>query len=92
MAKPKVTEKNDPPRYRAWDFRDKEKRAELASQRSYTKEARSKRWIHIDPNMPKYSRGFIIAIHAFREGREIDKMIANNITAEARAAENSGET
>ena len=92
MVRPKVIGRNDPPRHiRAREFRDEEKIAELAKQRNYTKEARAKRRIPIDPNVPSWARGFGNAVHAFRAFHEIDRMIAANITDEYRATENSGE-
>lgn len=48
--------------------------------------------IPIDPNMLSWAQGFINVIRSFKEGHEIDKMIATNIVAEARAAENCGKT
>lgn len=42
--------------------------------------------------MPSWTRGFVNAIHALREGHEIDRMIAANIATEANEDENSGKT
>uniref|UniRef100_M1DBP0 Uncharacterized protein n=1 Tax=Solanum tuberosum TaxID=4113 RepID=M1DBP0_SOLTU len=90
MARPKVAGRNDPPRHiRAGEFKKDEKKAELARQRKYTKEARAKRRIPIDPNVPLWDRSFVNAIHAFGEAHEIDQMIAANLAAEANAKANN---
>uniref|UniRef100_M1DRA1 Uncharacterized protein n=1 Tax=Solanum tuberosum TaxID=4113 RepID=M1DRA1_SOLTU len=86
MARSKVPGRNDPPRHiRARELRKEEKKAKLARQRKYTNEARAKRRISIDPNVPSWARTFVNAIRAFGEAQEIDQMIAANLAAEAKA-------
>uniref|UniRef100_M1D996 Uncharacterized protein n=1 Tax=Solanum tuberosum TaxID=4113 RepID=M1D996_SOLTU len=90
MARPKVTGRNDPPRrIKAREFKNDEKKAELARQRKYTKEAREKRRIPIDPNVPPWARSLVNAIQAFRAAHEIDQIIAVNLAAEAKAVANN---
>uniref|UniRef100_M1DGB9 Uncharacterized protein n=1 Tax=Solanum tuberosum TaxID=4113 RepID=M1DGB9_SOLTU len=91
MARPKVVGRNNPPRYirRAREFKKDEKKVELARQRKYTNEAREKRRIPIDPNVPTWARSFVNAIRAFGAAQEIDQMIAANLAAEAKAEENN---
>lgn len=85
MDRPKVAERNDPSRHiTAPEFKDKENRVELSRQGKYTKEARAKRRVSIDPNMAPLARGFDNSRHAFKAAHEIDKMIAANIVAEAK--------
>jgi len=90
MARSKVAGRNDPPRHiRAREFKKDEKKAELARQRKYTNEARAKRRIPIDPNVPSWARSFVNAIRAFGAAQEIDQMIAANLAAEAKAEANN---
>uniref|UniRef100_M1DT59 Uncharacterized protein n=1 Tax=Solanum tuberosum TaxID=4113 RepID=M1DT59_SOLTU len=92
MARPKVTGRDDPPMHiGAREFRHDEKRAELARQRKYTKEARKKRRIPFDLNVRPCDRSLVNAIHAFRAAHEIDHMIATNLAAEAMAKTNNGD-
>uniref|UniRef100_M1DSM4 Uncharacterized protein n=1 Tax=Solanum tuberosum TaxID=4113 RepID=M1DSM4_SOLTU len=92
MARPKIRGRDDPPRHiRAREFRKDEKRAELARQRKYTKEAREKRQIHFDLNVRPCDRSLVNAIHAFRAAQEIDQMIIANLAAEAKAKANNGD-
>uniref|UniRef100_M1DUB5 Uncharacterized protein n=1 Tax=Solanum tuberosum TaxID=4113 RepID=M1DUB5_SOLTU len=66
MARPKVTGRNEPPRsVRACEFKEDEKKAELARQRKHTKEARARRRIPIDPTIPPWRRGFYTTIDFF---------------------------
>uniref|UniRef100_M1DYM8 Integrase core domain containing protein n=1 Tax=Solanum tuberosum TaxID=4113 RepID=M1DYM8_SOLTU len=67
----------------------KKKKTELARQRKYTNEARAKRGIPIDPNVPSWARSFGNAMRAFGTTQEIDQMIATNLAAEAKAEANN---
>uniref|UniRef100_M1DEK9 Uncharacterized protein n=1 Tax=Solanum tuberosum TaxID=4113 RepID=M1DEK9_SOLTU len=90
IARPKVAGRNDPPRrIRAREFRNDEKKAELARQRKYTKEAREKRQILVNPNVPPWDRSLVNAIRAFGAAHEIDQIIAANLAAEAKAVANN---
>jgi len=73
MARSEVAGRNEPPRHiRARESKKDEKSTELARQRKYTNEARAKRQIPIDPNVPSWARSFVNAIRAFRAAQEID--------------------
>uniref|UniRef100_M1DG85 Uncharacterized protein n=1 Tax=Solanum tuberosum TaxID=4113 RepID=M1DG85_SOLTU len=90
MARPKVARRNDPPRHiREREFKNDEKKAELARQRKYTKEDRAKRQIPIDPNVPPWAQSLVNAIRAFEPAHDIDQMIATNLAAEAKAEANN---
>uniref|UniRef100_M1DPS8 Uncharacterized protein n=1 Tax=Solanum tuberosum TaxID=4113 RepID=M1DPS8_SOLTU len=92
MARSKIAERDDPPRHvREQEFRKEEKRAEMARQRKYTKEAREKRRTPFDLNVRPSDQSLVNAIHAFRAAQEIDQMIAANHAAEAKAKANSGD-
>jgi len=92
MARPKVIGRDDPPMHiGAREFRHDEKRAELARQRKYTKEARKTRRIPFDLNVRPCDRSLVNAIHAFRAAQEIDQMIVANLAAEAKAKANNGD-
>lgn len=86
MARPKVAGWSDPPRHiKAQVFKDEQKWSELDKHKKYTKEARAKREIQIDLNVPPWARGFINVIHPFKAGHEIDRKIATYIAVEAKA-------
>uniref|UniRef100_M1DJM5 Uncharacterized protein n=1 Tax=Solanum tuberosum TaxID=4113 RepID=M1DJM5_SOLTU len=92
MARLKVAGRDDPPRHaRAREFRKEEKRAKMARQRKYTKEAREKRRIPFDHNVRPCGRSLVNAIHSFRASQEIDQMIATNIDIEDKAKANNGD-
>uniref|UniRef100_M1DK67 Uncharacterized protein n=1 Tax=Solanum tuberosum TaxID=4113 RepID=M1DK67_SOLTU len=90
MARPKVTGRNEPPRnIRAREFKEDEKKAKLARQRKYTKEARAKRKTLIDPTIPLWRHGFYTAVDSFLAAHDMDRMGEANIAAEAKANENN---
>uniref|UniRef100_M1DNU7 Uncharacterized protein n=1 Tax=Solanum tuberosum TaxID=4113 RepID=M1DNU7_SOLTU len=90
MAKPKVAGRNEPPRnIRAREFKEDEKKVELARQRKCTKEARARRRIPIDPTIPPWRRGFYTTIDSFLAAHDVDRMGESNIAAEAKANENN---
>jgi len=90
MGRPKVAERNEPPRnVRAREFKEDEKKAELVRQRKYTNEASARRRIPIDPTIPPWSRGYYTTIDSFLAAHDMDRIGEANITAEATANENN---
>uniref|UniRef100_M1DQA6 Uncharacterized protein n=1 Tax=Solanum tuberosum TaxID=4113 RepID=M1DQA6_SOLTU len=90
MARPKVGGRNDPLKHRrAREFKNDEKKVELARQRKYTQEARANRRIPIDPNVPPWSQSLVNAIQAFGAAHEIYHTIAANLAAEAKVEANN---
>uniref|UniRef100_M1D8V1 Uncharacterized protein n=1 Tax=Solanum tuberosum TaxID=4113 RepID=M1D8V1_SOLTU len=92
MARSKIEGRNDLPRHiRAREFRKDEKRAELARQMKYTKEAREMRRIPFDLNVRPDDRSLVSAIRAFRAAQEIDQIIVARLATEAKAKAKSGD-
>uniref|UniRef100_M1DFM7 Uncharacterized protein n=1 Tax=Solanum tuberosum TaxID=4113 RepID=M1DFM7_SOLTU len=90
MARPKVAGRNEPPwNVKAREFKEDEKKTELARQRKYTKEDRARRRIPIDPTIPPWRRGFYTTIDSFLAAHYVDRMGEDNIAAEAKANENN---
>jgi len=66
MARPKVAERDVPPRHvRARDFKRDEKIAKLAKERRESKKASSSRKVPIDPTIPSWKRGVYTVINSF---------------------------
>lgn len=88
MERPKVTGWNGPPcNGRARDIKHDEKKLDLARQRKYTKEARAKIRICVDPTIPPcHLRN---AVNAFFATHNIKRMVAANIATEDKAAKNN---
>lgn len=62
MSRPKVEGRNMPPKHiRAANFRKSVRKAETLK-----KEGTSRRISPVDPNVPLWARGFVIAIYAFK--------------------------
>uniref|UniRef100_M1DD69 Uncharacterized protein n=1 Tax=Solanum tuberosum TaxID=4113 RepID=M1DD69_SOLTU len=71
MARSKVAGRNGPHKHiRARESKKDEKKAELARQRKYNNEARAKRRIPINTNVPSWARCFVNTIRAFRAAQE----------------------
>ena len=59
------------------------------SKKKYTKEARAKMRIFVDPTILTWSRRLYNAANAFLTAPYIDRMVATNIITESRATENN---
>ena len=85
MARPNVEGRDMLSRQvRAWDFKRDKKIAELAKKRKENKKTSSSKTVPIDPTIPSWKCGVYTAINFLMAAQNLDRMIADNIAAEAK--------